>query len=301
MRSDRRPGLFWPLILIGLGALLLLQNLGYLPAGLWAALAQLWPVVFILLGLDLLVGRRSSAGAAAVLVVGALVVIGALTWAALRAQQLPAGAPQTLAQPPQSATSLEVTISFDAGELSLSALGPSASALEGEVTNGPGESADLTYRVDNGGVGRLALDQRGEALLLPFLAARNATAVWAVRLTPNLPLALDVTTGAGRTTLDLTGLEVQALTLRAGVGETVVTFPSTGALTAVLNTGVGNTTLTLPAGLAARLTVRSGLTNLTVPARFSRADNVYTTPGFSATGDYLDLELNAGIGNVTVK
>ena len=171
MRSDRRPGLFWPLILIGLGALLLLQNLGYLPAGLWAALAQLWPVVFILLGLDLLVGRRSSAGAAAVLVVGALVVIGALTWAALRAQQLPAGAPQTLAQPPQSATSLEVTISFDAGELSLSALGPSASALEGEVTNGPGESADLTYRVDNGGVGRLALDQRGEALLLPFLAA----------------------------------------------------------------------------------------------------------------------------------
>ena len=49
MYNDRRPGLFWPLILIGLGALLLLQNLGYLPAGLWPALAQLWPVIFILL------------------------------------------------------------------------------------------------------------------------------------------------------------------------------------------------------------------------------------------------------------
>ncbi|MCC7358606.1 MAG: hypothetical protein IT317_03965 [Anaerolineales bacterium] len=301
MQADRRPGLFWPLILIGLGALLLLQNLGYLPAGLWAALAQLWPVVFILLGLDLLVGRRSSAGAAAVLVVGVVVVIGALTWAALRAQQLPAGAPQTLAQPPQGAATLDVTITFDAGELSLSALGPSADALEGEVTNGPGESADLSYRVDNGGVGRLTLDQRGEALLLPFLAARNATAVWAVRLSPSLPLELDVTTGAGRTMLDLTGLEVQTLTLRAGVGETSVTFPSAGALTAVLTTGVGNTTLTLPEGLAARLTVRSGLTNLTVPARFSRADNVYTTSGFDTDGDYLDLELNAGIGNVTIK
>lgn len=300
MPYDRRPGLFWPLILIGLGALLLLQNLGYLPAGLWPALVQLWPVVFILLGLDMLIGRRSSAGVATVIVLGALIVTGALTWSAIRASQLPAAAPQTLAQAPQSATALDVELRFDAGELSVSALGPSANVLEGAVTNGPGESADLTYRVDGGGVGRLVVDQRGEALLLPFLAARDATAQWDLRLTPGLPLALAVTTGAGRTTLDLSGLDLTALTLNAGVGETNVSFPS-GALAAVLNTGVGNTTLTLPAGAAARLTVRSGLTNLNLPAGYGRNDNVYTTPGFDPAGAYLDLELNAGLGNVTVK
>lgn len=301
MPYDRRPGLFWPLILIGLGALLLLQNLGYLPAGLWPALVQLWPVVFILLGLDMLIGRRSSAGVATVIVLGGLVVTGALTWSAIRASQLPAAAPQTLAQGPQGATTLEVEIAFDAGELNLSALGPSANVLEGEVRNGPGESADLTYRVNGASAGRLVVDQRGEALLLPFLAARGATAQWHLRLTPGLPLALEVTSGAGRTTLDLTGLDLTELTLSAGVGETIVTFPGAGALTAVLNTGVGNTTLMLPPDLPARLTVRSGLTNLSVPARFSRSDNVYTTPGFAPDGDYLDLELNAGLGNVTVK
>src|SRR6185295_12331121 len=114
MSFDRRPGLFWPLILIGLGALLLLQNLGYLPAGLWPALAQLWPVIFILLGLDMLIGRRSSAGAAAVLVLGALVVIAALGWSAIRASQMPAGAAQTLAQAPENAATLAVNIEFDA-------------------------------------------------------------------------------------------------------------------------------------------------------------------------------------------
>ncbi len=301
MYNDRRPGLFWPLILIGLGALLLLQNLGYLPAGLWPALVQLWPVIFILLGLDMLIGRRSSAGVATVLVLGALIVTGALTWSALRASQLPAGTPQTLAQGPQNATELAVEIRFDAGELSVAALGPSANALEGEVTNGPGESADLSYRVDTASVGRLTLEQGGDALLLPFLAARDANAQWDLRLTPGLPLALAVTTGAGRTTLDLSGLDLRSLTLNAGVGETEVSFPSAGGMTAVLNTGVGNTTLTLPEGLAARLTVRSGLTNLTVPARLSRADNVYTTPGFDPSGAYLELELNAGIGNVMIR
>jgi hypothetical protein len=301
MYTNRRPGLFWPLILIGLGALLLLQNLGYLPAGLWPALVQLWPVIFILLGLDMLIGRRSSAGVATVIVLGALIVTGALTWSALRANQLPAGTPQTLAQSAQTATELAVEIKFDAGELSVAALGPSANVLEGDVTNGPGESAAWTYNVDSRGVGHLTVDQTGDALLLPFLAARNANAQWALRLTPGLPLALAVTSGAGRTTLDLSGLDLHALTLNAGVGETEITFPAGGAITAVLNTGVGNTTLTLPAGLAARLTVRSGLTNLTLPARFGRADNVYTTPGFEPSDAYLDLELNAGIGNVTIK
>jgi len=300
MSYDRRPGLFWPLIIIGLGALLLLQNLGYLPAGLWPALLQLWPVIFILLGLDMLIGRRSSAGVAAVLVLGALVITGALTWSAIRASQLPAGAAQTLAQAPQTAAQLAVEIKFDAGELHIAALGPSANALEGEVSNGPGESAELSYSVDGGLIGQLTVEQRGEALLLPFLSAREASARWNLRLTPGLPLALDVSTGAGRTTLDLSGLNLTTLNLQAGVGETNVTFPSGGG-TAVINTGVGNTTLTLPADLPARLTVRSGLTNLSVPARFGRSDNVYTTPGFEPSGAYLDIEINAGLGNVTVK
>lgn len=301
MPFNRRPGFFWPLILIGLGALLLLQNLGYLPAGLWPALLQLWPVLFILLGLDMLIGRRSSAGVAAVLVLGVLVITGALTWSAIRASQLPAGAAQTLSQPPGDATQLVVTINFDAGELNLAALGLSANALEGEASNGPGESAELSYRVDAGQVGQLTVEQRGEALLLPFLSARDASARWNLRLAPNLPLALDVRTGASRTTLDLSGLNLNTLHLQAGVGETNVTFPNGGGVTAVINTGVGNTTLTLPADLPARLTVHSGLTNLSVPARFGRSDNVYTTPGFEPSGAYLDLELNAGLGNVTVK
>jgi hypothetical protein len=57
----------------------------------------------------------------------------------------------------------------------------------------------------------------------------------------------------------------------------------------------------LPADLPARLTVRSGLANVDVPARLSRSDNVYTTPGFDAQGEFLDIEVSAGIGQVTVE
>jgi hypothetical protein len=299
MSDYRRPSLFWPLVLIGLGALLLLQNFGLLPTGLWPALTQLWPVIFILLGLDMLVGRRSSAGVAFVVLIGVLIVAGALTWAALRATQLPAGQDQALIQSPQGADHLDVTLSFAAGDLRVSALGASDYVMEGTVHNGPGETAVQTYRV-SGGRGRLTLRQDSNPLLLPFLAARNATALWEVRLTTGLPLELEVNTGAGATTLDLAGLDLQRLSLTTGVGQTQVTFPDQ-ALEAGVTTGVGGTLLRLPADTPARITVRSGLANVKVPDRFSRADNVYTTPGLDPASLFLDLEVNAGIGQVTVE
>ena len=70
MPTRDRPGLFWPLVIIGAGALLLLDNLGWLPAGWWAALRQLWPVLIILLGLDMLLGRRTPVRVSAVLLLG---------------------------------------------------------------------------------------------------------------------------------------------------------------------------------------------------------------------------------------
>jgi hypothetical protein len=260
---------------------------------------QLWPVIFILLGLDMLVGRRSSAGVAFVVIVGALIVAGALLWAALRAGQMPAGQTQALIQSRQGAERLDVRLSFSAGELRVEALGPSDYVMEGDARNGPGESVAQEYQVSNG-AGRLGLRQVSSPLLLPFLAARNATALWQVRLTTALPLNLEVSTGAGATTLELAELDLQHLNLTAGVGLTVVAFPAQAA-EAEVTTGVGDTVLRLPPALASRITVRSGLANVDVPARFSQNDKVYTTPGFDAESSFLDLDVNAGIGQVTIE
>jgi Domain of unknown function (DUF5668)/N-terminal domain of toast_rack, DUF2154 len=300
MQEFRRPSLFWPLVLISLGALLLLQNIGLLPAGLWAALAQLWPVALILLGLDLLIGRRSSAGAALVIIAGVLLVAGALTWAALRAQQLPLGGDQRLAQTVDGAARANVTINFRAGALRLSALGPSDHLMEATVHNGPGDSVHQDYSVSSG-AGRLALEQQANALFVPFLASRGSLAQWDVLLARRLPLALDVNTGAGAATLDLTGLQLTSLSLSTGPGQTDVTFPAGQAAQASLRTGAGATTLNLPGDLALRLTVHSTLTNVSVSSRLARAGPVYTTPGFDPARPFLDLEVNAGLGSVTVK
>lgn len=49
--------LAWGLTLILVGIILLLLNLGILPSFNWGMLVRFWPVIIILIGVDILVGR----------------------------------------------------------------------------------------------------------------------------------------------------------------------------------------------------------------------------------------------------
>ncbi len=294
MPALRRPSLFWPLLLIGLGALLLL------PSSLWLALARLWPVLLILLGLDLLIGMRSPRAAAMVPVAGVVLVAASLTWAAVRASQLPPGAVETLIQTAQGAARLSARIDFQAGALRVSALGPSEHMLEGSAQVGPGESVRQEYSVA-AGEGRLLLEQHVDALLAPFLAGRPASAQWDVRLSQRLPLALEVNSGAAAVTLDLAGLQLTSLDLNNSTGQTLIVFPAGQAAQAHVRTGLGPATLNLPAGLAARIRVRSGLTQVSLPTGLAHTGDFYTTAGFDGARPFFDLEIAAGTGSVTVK
>jgi len=58
----RRGSVLFPILLIGLGVTLLTQSRGLVPWEIWAQLWRLWPVVLILIGLDIIIGRRSAIG-----------------------------------------------------------------------------------------------------------------------------------------------------------------------------------------------------------------------------------------------
>ena len=56
----RRRSLVWPLVLISIGILFLLNNLGLVSWNLWSLLWRMWPVLVVAIGLDLIFGRRSG-------------------------------------------------------------------------------------------------------------------------------------------------------------------------------------------------------------------------------------------------
>src|SRR6185295_11903968 len=53
-----RRGVFWPLLLIALGIVFLLSNFGVISGVSWLAVASLWPLLLVLIGLDIAFARR---------------------------------------------------------------------------------------------------------------------------------------------------------------------------------------------------------------------------------------------------
>ena len=87
--SRKRPrSFFWPIMLISLGVLLLLSNLGIVAWSTWNLLWRFWPLVLVAIGIDIIFGQRSVFGAiiSAFLV---LILIAVVAGAVFFADQLP--------------------------------------------------------------------------------------------------------------------------------------------------------------------------------------------------------------------
>ncbi|TLM99598.1 hypothetical protein FDZ74_17780, partial [bacterium] len=81
-----RHSIFWPLMLVGIGVVLLMTNLNALPGNLWDYVAKYWPLLFILSGLDQIYQGKSWIGGVVFLGLGGVLLAGnlnALPWSGL--------------------------------------------------------------------------------------------------------------------------------------------------------------------------------------------------------------------------
>lgn len=306
-----RPSLVWPAILVFAGGVLLLGNLGLLRVNWWD-LWQLWPIVLILAGLDLLV-RHSRWGSAAMAVL-MLALLGGLFYVMVtgpwpgRTLGLASSAnavrvAREVSQELAGAKQADVSIRLGAGELRVAALNDSPYLLEGALSYPDGwQAPDLSYQVTND-LGRLDLRSRGtRSWVIPFgRPLRGET--WHVGLTREVPLSISVDAGASRSELDLRHLQLKDLRVKAGVGQMEIYFPSEGAdMVADIDGGVGELTLRIPESVAARIVVDGGLGSVKVAQRFERmGDHSYQTPGYGTAANRLDVRVDAGIGELRVQ
>jgi hypothetical protein len=299
--NTRRGGLVGPVILIGIGIFFLLTNLGLLNWNFWEAATRLWPIVLIALGLDLLIGRRSLLGSLLVVVATVILLATGLFWLNLGGGQgeLISG---EVSQPLDGATSAQVEIAFGVGRLQLHTLPPDTPLLiAGELIHDERSSLRAEEHFEmRGSVAHYALTSRGSSNSFPF-GSQSQDTRWNLMLNRDVPLDLTVRTGVGQSDLDLSLLKLTDLSINTGVGETTVIMPGSGEVNGVINGGVGELIIQIPDGMAARIDVKTGLGNSQIAGEFERNGDVYMSPGYETAVDRLNLELRAGIGQVTVR
>ncbi|HNT23968.1 MAG TPA: DUF5668 domain-containing protein [Anaerolineales bacterium] len=83
-----RPSLFWPLILVTLGIVFLLRNLGHLEGDAWDTVIKLWPLILVAIGLDGIWQRHGLAGPVLMMGLGAAFLLNNFNLLAVDAWEL---------------------------------------------------------------------------------------------------------------------------------------------------------------------------------------------------------------------
>jgi hypothetical protein len=285
-------------ILIGLGVIWLLNNMGLLAWSVWETIFRLWPILLIAAGLEIILNRLSVWGSLLALVLTVAILAGALWLLGPYVGTERAVAGEEVRQALGGATQAEVVIEPGVGSLHVEALPESTNLVEGVIRVGRGQRVKRDFAIA-GKTATLTLRSGGE-VIGPFFwwgDQRN----WELGLAPEVPLELEVSFGVGRADIDLTGLTVSNLKVSMGVGQTIVTLPSEGRFQAKIEGAIGETIVVIPAGMAARIHVNTGLAARGLPASFQRQDDVYTSPGYASADDRVDLEVGQAIGQITIR
>ncbi|MHB1160353.1 MAG: LiaF transmembrane domain-containing protein [Chloroflexota bacterium] len=298
--TERRRSVVGPILLITIGVIFLLNNLGLLGWGVWGALLRLWPLLIVAVGLDLLIGRRSTLGSVLVAVI-VLGIAGSALWV-YEVESVSMGEAivgQEIVQPLDGATRADVEIGFGVGMLRLGALPESTNLVEGTVPAMAGERVRQEFYLA-GETAHLRLRSQ-EEVSLPFSNRWGADRAWDLGVNGTVPTRLRVNTGVGVTEADLSQLTLTDLDWRSGVGKADLVLAGKGQYQARIHGGVGELNLMIPAGVAARIRADAGLGGVQVNGDYLRQNSYYVSPGYDTALNRVEIRVTGGVGRITIQ
>jgi hypothetical protein len=198
-----------------------------------------------------------------------------------------------LAVPLDGARDAEVRIAFGAGRLSVGPAGP------GNLVDGSFEGGVVATPA---GPGRVRLSNPHPAMW--SWGWSHPPFEWRAGLTAEVPLRLELETGASDNELDLSGLRVTDLRLRTGAAQTRVILPATGIARVDAESGAAQVSFRVPGGVAARITSRMAIGTTDVDtARFPRMPDGsgWASPDFEANPNRVEIAVRGGVGQVTIE
>jgi hypothetical protein len=286
----RTPSIAFPLVLISLGLVLLLANAGYLTGISWRAVAQLWPVLLVLLGVDLILRPRSMFVAAVVevAIIGAALLFLATGSAFPGAQPINTGTYTSQESVLRTgASSLSLTLGYGAGDLTVRAGATDAVMPDLVVVKSTREDIDLEWNVRGNGAAVVEATSVG-----PDNVIGTDQRAWDVTVPSDMPVGLTLNLGAGDFDIDLSNVMLTGATINNGASNLQIALPKpNGNVPITISTGASSVDLRVPAGVEYRVQVTGALNSISGRQESS---------GYSSATDRLSIAISSGVSSITI-
>lgn len=289
----RRASLLFPLVVIALGVLLLLTNLGIVAADVWYELVRFWPLLLIVLGIDVLISRPTFGAALSTLLTVVVLITVAFIAIQLFGPDVWTAKREDFAYPLGSANAAQVHLSCDRYTVAVGEAEDPRNLIEGSLEFGRDVRLDqITRRVEN-----LATYELKVHPILPLvkLFSRSKRA-WAVGLHAGIPIDLSVT-AAGPIDLDLQHLHIQSVDVLSGE-ETCTLIASCVVRTTAYLSG-DSFLIRIPSGVGVRI-IGTPTHDLTVPMAYIAVGGNLESPDYNRSDAAIELHIRPGVANLHV-
>jgi len=284
-----------PALFILVGLLALLVNLGVISTDRLYRLADLWPLLLVVLGLELLVNRARLPSAvettASVLIV-AVALAGAALYVAL-GPAIPGGTHEMSTSIPGGGVQ-QASLELDVGGSKVHVQGSTSldqDLLQAQITySGPQPS--VTFDRDTG---RVVVSQNGR-----FGYFGPASFAMDVQLNIGVRWSFAIHSGASDDTYDLANVNLAAVEIDTGASTEDITLPHpTGVVPLKINGGALTVRMHRPPDAGASVKVSGGAVSLNFDGdRASAVGSVSHSTGSDT--DRFDVSVNGGTCNVTM-
>ena len=294
----KRDGWVGPLVLIGLGTILLLGNLHYIESGGFALLLRLWPVLLVAIGLDIIFGHRGSVWNNLIRVFLGLFLVAAIVWLATLSPFVGSGMKSVpFSQTLDNATQSDVRFSVAVGEIRLAGgageniLVSGKAGLPKEMTLAP------VYTAPMDGKSTLVIGGSG-VVIVPV---NTVSMPWDFKINSKIPVDLRSALGIGEMVINLTGTHIANLEAKVGVGSTTVTLPAGIDVDARISGAIGELVIRIPKGSEVRIKTDTAIVGTTFPEGFMKNGDIIRSTGVGANPSKINIEVDLAIGSVVIQ
>lgn len=293
----RNRGFFWPALLILIGIVALLVNAGAISPDRLYRLADLWPLILVVIGLEM-ISRRALHGAASDLAAVLIVLIaagGTVAYVAV-GPAIPGGT-RTVDMSDTVGSLTQATLHVDVGAANMTVEGNGAlgADLYRAHIEYSGPKPDLTL---DRSTGNLQISQNNA-----FGSVGNRRFVLNVQVNSEVTWSISVNTGAANDTFKLSNVKVGSIDLNTGASREDITLGKPAGTVPISVNGAALTVrLHRPSGTAASVHVSGMAVNLTADNQryHGIGDESWQSSGYDSASDAYKVDVNGAACTVTM-
>ncbi len=306
--------IIWGLIFIFVGTVFMLDNFDVIDF-YWGSVWRFWPIIFILVGANMLFSRFANKTAAPILVASVTLIVLAFIgyqgsiprenrgWLHFefdndkRNKNADWNAVSAFTEPYTGAKSATLTVKGGATVYRL--VDSTASLFQADVKEPYGGYTLEKTTLDSVDVLEFRKrDKKGRGFKMDDMEANETR----LRLNQNPVWDITVEMGAGETNFDLENFKVRNLHFEGGAASFQAKVGSKLPLTDIsVETGVASVEIEVPAASGCRIVVDSGLSSKDFNGFIKQADGTYKTSNYETAVNKVNISLKGGLSSFEVR